>query len=68
MSEFLHTYIRSIRAVRTNGQLLENEVMNSLLSIKLFFFVFVVVIVVVIVVVAFIHLAYLRTWVTEMMD
>lgn len=40
--------------------------MNSLLSIKLFFFVFVVVIVVVIV--AFIHLAYLRTWVTEMMD
>lgn len=52
--------------MRTNGQLLENEVMNSLLSIKLFFFVFVVVIVVVIV--AFIHLAYLRTWVTEMMD
>ena len=50
--------------MRTNGQLLENEVMNSLLSIKLFFFVFVVVIVVV----AFIHLAYLRTWVTEMMD
>lgn len=53
MSEFLHTYIRSIRAVRTNGQLLENEVMNSLLSIKLFFLFFVVV-------VAFIHLACLR--------
>lgn len=57
MSEFLYTYIRSIRAVRTNGQLLENEVMNSLLSIKLFFSFFVFP---VFVVVAFIHLAYLR--------
>ena len=47
--------------MRTNGQLLENEVMNSLLSIKnCFFLFFVFVIVVVVVVVAFIHLAYLR--------
>lgn len=60
MSEFLHTYIRSIRAVRTNGQLLENEVMNSLLSIKNCFFLFFVFVIVVVVVVAFIHLAYLR--------
>lgn len=43
--------------MRTNGQLLENEVMNSLLSIKLFFSFFVFP---VFVVVAFIHLAYLR--------
>ena len=43
--------------MRTNGQLLENEVMNSLLSIKLFFSFFVFP---VFVVVAFIRLAYLR--------
>lgn len=54
--------------MRTNGQLLENEIMNSLLSIKNCFFLFFVFVIVVVVVVAFIHLAYLRTWVTEMMD